>query len=78
MTRIKPKFYKAKIKNTEHEVRGAYYSFPETTYCFEEDYKNNPVETKHIIITHTMTDWGLPNELRVFEIDPNTLEEVKE
>lgn len=72
---IKPKIYKAKLKDRDYEVKGVYYSFPETTYCFKEDYENNP---RHVIVTHEMTDWGLPNQLRVFEIDPDTLKEVEE
>ena len=73
---IKPKLYKAKIKNTDKYVTGAYYCYPKTTYCFTEDYNKFPVEDEHIIITHHMTDWGLPNEIRAYKIDVNTLEEI--
>ena len=72
---IKPKLYKAKIKDTDKYVTGAYYCYPKTTYCFTEDYNKFPVEDEHIIITHHMTDWGLPNEIRAYKIDVNTLQE---
>ena len=74
---IKPKKYRAKLLHHPAYVEGVYYCYPETTYCFEEDYKTHPVEDIHVIINHSMTDWGLPNELKVFRIDPETLEEVE-
>lgn len=73
---IKPKLYKAKIKNTDKYITGAYYCYPKTTYCFTEDYDKFPIENEHVIITHHMTDWGLPNEIRAYKIDVNTLEEI--
>lgn len=74
---IKPKLFKAKIKDSNLEVVGAYYAYPTTTYCFEKDYLK-PVSMRHVIIHDEMTDWGLPNQLRAYEIDPDTLEEVQD
>lgn len=33
--------------------------------------------TKHYIFSNGFADWGLPTELEQYEIDPNTLEEIK-
>lgn len=65
--------FKAKLKNKNKWVEGFYCSKRDTTYCFTEDYEKYPVETHHYIIQDQMTDWGLPNELRMYEIDPSTL-----
>ena len=65
--------FKAKLKNKDRWIEGFYCSKKDTTYCFKEDYERNPVETRHYIIRDEMTDWGLPNELRLYEIDPSTL-----
>lgn len=70
--RAKPKDWKT---NPEHNrwVEGFYLKRNETTYCFKEDYERNPVEVLHFIAEEQMTDWGLPNEFRLHEIDPDTL-----
>lgn len=71
--------FKAKLKNwkisTELDawVYGYYLSREETTYCCAEDYERSPVKTLHFIATEFSTDWGLPNEFRLYEIDPDTL-----
>ena len=71
--------FKAKLQdwktNPQHNkwVEGYYLSREETTYCFTEDYEKFPVKTLHYIAVDSMTDWGLPNEFRCYEIDPDTL-----
>lgn len=65
--------FKAKIKSNGKWVEGFYCSKRDTTYCFTEDYESNPVETHHYILQDQMTDWGLPNQLTMYEIDPTTL-----
>ncbi len=65
--------HKAKLKNQDRWIEGFYCSKQDTTYCFSEDYERNPVETHHYIIQDQMTDWGLPNILRPYKIDPETL-----
>lgn len=71
--------FKAKLKDWKTNpkrniwVYGYYLSRAETTYCFAEDYKKYPVKTLHFIAEERMTDWGLPNDFRLYEIDPNTL-----
>lgn len=71
--------FKAKLKDWKTNpqqnkwVEGYYLSKKETTYCFTEDYERNPVKTLHYIAVDSMTDWGLPNEFRLFEIDTDTL-----
>lgn len=71
--------FKAKLKdwktNPQHNkwMKGYYLSRKETTYCFTEDYERNPVKALHYIAVDSMTDWGLPNEFRLYEIDPDTL-----
>lgn len=71
--------FRAKLKdwktNPEHNrwVEGFYLKRKETTYCFAEDYEKYPVKTLHFIAEECMTDWGLPNGFRLYEIDPDTL-----
>ena len=64
---------KAKLLNSDEWIEGYYASRKDTTYCFKEDYENHLVKTHHYILRDEMTDWGLPNELRAYEIDINTL-----
>lgn len=71
--------FKAKLKdwktkpNKNKWVEGFYLKREETTYCIKEDYERLPVKTLHYIAQDTMTDWGLPNKFRLYEIDPETL-----
>ena len=60
---------KAKLLNSNTWITGFYASKQETTYCFKEDYDRNPVQTRHYIICDEMTDWGLPNVFREYEIE---------
>lgn len=79
MIAIREVLFKAKLKDWKTNpqqnkwVEGYYLSRKETTYCFIEDYDRNPVKTLHYIAVDSMTDWGLPNEFRCYEIDPDTL-----
>ena len=65
--------FKAKLKGINRWIEGFYCSMRETTYCFAEDYERHPVPLHHLIAVDEMTDWGLPNKLRLYEIDPETL-----
>ena len=71
--------FKAKLKDWKTNpqqnkwVEGYYVSMKETTHCFTEDYERNPVKALHYIAVGFMTDWGLPNKFRCYEIDPDTL-----
>ena len=65
--------FKAKRKDNGEWIEGHYYKMSETTYCFKEDYKRNPVQEHHYILQERMTDWGLPNQVVQIEIDPETL-----
>lgn len=79
MTEPRQILFRAKLKDWKTNpdrnkwVEGFYLKRKETTYCFTEDYERNPVKTLHYIAKECMTDWGLPNEFRLFEIDPETL-----
>ena len=64
--------YRAKHKNGTW-VDGFYANRQDTVYCFKEDYERHPVVKYHYILQDCMTDWGLPNEFRCYEIDPDTL-----
>ena len=55
-------FIKAIDKDTGKEVQGFYFEYPETSYCFTEDYEKSPVEMIPCVVFYTMTDWGLPNK----------------
>lgn len=65
--------FKAKLKGRNQWIEGFYCSMRETTYCFAEDYERHSVPLHHLIAVDEMTDWGLPNQLRLYEIDPETL-----
>lgn len=71
--------FKAKLKdwktnpNRNRWIEGYYLSKEETTYCVKEDYERFPVKTLYYIAEECMTDWGLPNEFRLYEIDPETI-----
>lgn len=69
-------YFKAKLLYSENFVEGFYCTIPETTYCIEEDYKKFKVKMRHFLITTKTTDWGLPNELRDYEIDFTTLKQI--
>lgn len=64
--------FKAKLKGKSQWIEGFYCEMQETTYCFKEDYERNPVPVHHLIAVDTMTDWGLPNKLQLYEVDPET------
>lgn len=61
--------FKAKLKTNDRWIEGFYCSMRETTYCIKEDYDRNPVPIHHCIAVDEMTDWGLPNKLRLYEVD---------
>ena len=65
--------FKEKLKDRNQWIEGFYCSMRETTYCCAEDYERHPVPLHHLIVVDEMTDWGLPNKLRLYEIDPETL-----
>lgn len=74
MSRIMP--YKAKLTNPNIHykwIEGFYANQRATTYCFTEDYEKFPVKTTHYIICDEMTDWGLPNQFRFYEVDEKTI-----
>ena len=73
MKNLDTQLCKAKLLNSDTWIAGYYASRQETTYCFKEDYDKSQVKTHHYIICDEMTDWGLPNVFREYEIDPNTL-----
>lgn len=52
---------------------GSYVKLDDTTYCFEEDYKKNPDNTKHYIVFDQMTDWCLPNRHMQASVRPETV-----
>ena len=69
-------YFKAKTVNNDRTVEGFYFAYPETTYCFTEDYERCPVKIIHCIVTHRMSDWSLPNCPECYEIDPDTLSQI--
>lgn len=73
-----PKRYRAKSNDSDQWFEGYYFQYPETTYCFEEDYITHPPKIVHCLAFHTMTDWGLPNRVQYATIDPDTLEEIEQ
>ena len=52
---------------------GYYVKLDKTTYCFKEDYERNKDNSEHKILFDVMTDWGLPNQHKMADININTL-----
>lgn len=75
---MKIPFITAKDAETGIQHSGFYFEYPETTYCFSEDYNKSP-KCKLIpcIVTHRMSDWGLSNVPQLVRpIDKSTLKIV--
>ena len=66
--------HRAKDTRSGMTVEGFYCNMAETTYAFEDDYRKFPVSIHHYMVVEEMTDWGLPNKLRLYPIDPDTLQ----
>ena len=66
-------FFRAKLKDREQWIEGFYCRINETTYCTTDDYQKEPVKVQHLIATERSTDWGMPNQIAFYEIDPATL-----
>lgn len=66
--------FRGKSVNDGCWYHGSYLRMDKTTYCFTEDYDgvNN---TEHFIVVDQMTDWGLPNNHKIIEVDPETVGE---
>lgn len=52
---------------------GSYIHLDDTTWCFKEDYDAHPENTHHYIIYDKMTDWNLPNDHHMVEVDGKTV-----
>lgn len=71
-------YIKAIDKDTGKEVQGFYFEYPETSYCFTEDYEKNPVKMISCVVFYTMTDWGLPNKPMLCQnIDKDSIKLIK-
>lgn len=57
---------RVKDADTGRVYDGYYCEFPETTYCC---LPHPPIKTVRAIVTYNMTDWGLPNEPRLYKLD---------
>lgn len=66
-------FCRGKSVNSGSWIYGYYCKMDETTHALAEDYKTHPVRTIHLIAQDSMTDWGLPNKLQLYEVDPDTV-----
>ena len=75
---MKIPYVEAKDSETNQEVRGFYFEFPTTTYCFTEDYEREPkVKLIPCVMTYRMTDWGLLNVPVICKpIDKSTLKVI--
>lgn len=75
---MKLPYFKAKGKDSDRWIEGFYFEYPETTYCFSEDYDRGTCKLIPCIVHHRMTDWNLPNTPELCTIDINTLEQIGE
>ena len=72
---MKVPYYKAIDKDSRYEVKGFYFEYPSTTYCFDIDYQKYPVKIISCLVYDEMSDWGLPNRPMLCQnIDKSTLE----
>lgn len=65
--------FRGKNKNTNKWLHGYYCKLDNTTYCRQEDYDKHPDNTKHYIMVDSVVDWGLPNDHKLYEVDPSTV-----
>ena len=65
--------FRGKGVNDGRWYYGYYVKQSKTTYCIAEDYTMHPDNTIHLIAYDHMTDWGLPNEHKVVEVNPETV-----
>ncbi len=74
-----PKRYKAKIKGTNRYIRGYYFKHQLVIKCpiTSVGEKDKEPEYQHCIVFDEMVDWGLEPQVKVAEIDIDTLEEAK-
>lgn len=78
LNKIGESIIKAIDKDTGKEVQGFYFEYPETSYCFTEDYEKSPVEMIPCVVFYTMTDWGLPNKPMLCQnIDKNSIKLIR-
>jgi len=75
---MKIPLFRAKDKDSDRYFTGFYFEYPATTFCFTEDYHNGKVKIIKCLVSHTSTDWGLPNKPILITIDENTLEKIGE
>lgn len=67
--------FKAKLIDSDEYVTGYYvYHINRTLSPFGDSLEKEDEE--HYIIQDDFSDWGMPRGMRVFRIDPNTLEYV--
>jgi len=72
-------YYRAKDKDSDTYFNGFYFNYPQTTFCFSEDYhKGKKVILQHCLATYRSTDWGLPNVPCMVTIDISTLQKIGE
>ena len=48
-------YFRAKALNKDYYIEGFYMAYPNTTYCFIEDYIRSPVKIIHCIVNHLDT-----------------------
>ena len=74
---MKIPYFEAIDKDTGDKVRGFYFEYPYTTYCFTEDYASHPAELVPCLVFSRMSDWGLPNHPMLCQnIDKSTLKQI--
>lgn len=72
---MKIPYVEAKDSESDNLIRGFYFEYPATTYCFTEDYeRGTKVKIIPCVMSYRMTDWGLPNVPIICKpIDKSTL-----
>lgn len=71
---MKIPYFSAIDKETGKEIKGFYFEYPSTTYCFKED--GNP-ELVSCLCSYRTSDWGLPNTpILCNSIDKSTLKQI--
>ena len=63
--------YRGKYQN--NWIYGAYLKFLPYTPAPIRDYDIPEKDYKHLIITEGFSDWNLPRDLKVYEVDKNTI-----
>ena len=70
---MRENLYRGKETGTKRWYYGGFFLHKKTTFCFKEDYDAHPDNDVPCIVFDSMTDWGLPNQIKIATVIPETV-----